>query len=386
MASFQPPASNGMKIVFTGGGSGGHFYPIIAIIQKCIELVEKDKIVDAKFYFFAPSPYNRKLLFENGIQFRQISAGKLRRNFSLFHPIEVLSAISGIIKSLFSLWAIYPDVVFGKGGYGSFPTLFAAKLLRIPVIIHESDSVPGRTNLWAGKFAVRVALSYSEAASYFDKNKVAHTGQPIRKEIATRVIHGAFEYLNLDQNIPVILVMGGSQGARIINEILLDALPELLEKYQVIHQVGNANLSEIEETVAIVLEKSSHKNRYKAFGYLNDLAIRMSAGAASLVISRAGSTIFEIAAWELPSIIIPISDSNGDHQLKNAFNYARKGAAVVIEEKNLSPHVLLSEINKLMEVGVEREKMIKAAREFNQPDSAMKIAKEILSIALAHEN
>lgn len=375
-----------MKIVFTGGGSGGHFYPIIAIAEKCVEIIEQEKIVNAELYFFAPSPYNRKVLFENGIRFRKVYAGKMSRQFSLLAPIEWLKTAIGVIKAMFSLWIVYPDVVFGKGGYGSFPTLLAAKLLRIPVVIHESDSTPGRANLWAGKFANRIALSYIEAAGYFDKSKTAYTGQPVRKEVATPAMNGAHEYLNLKEDVPVILILGGSQGARIINEIILDALPELVEKYQIIHQTGNSNVKEVSETADIILEKNSNKNRYKAFGYLNDLAIRMSAGVASLVISRAGSTIFEIAAWSLPSIIIPITDSNGDHQTKNAFNYARTGATVVIEEKNLSPHVLLSEVERIMENKAEQEKMKKAAHGFYHPDAAQKIAKEIVSIALAHES
>lgn len=374
-----------MKIVFTGGGSGGHFYPIIAIAEKCIEIIEREKLVDAKFYFFAPSPYNRKVLFENGIRFRKVYAGKMYRYFSLLAPLEWLKTVIGVFKATASLWVVYPDVVFGKGGYGSFPTLLAAKFLHIPVVIHESDSIPGRANLWAAKFANRIALSYIEAAPYFDKDKTAYTGQPVRKEIATPAINGAREYLNLKEDVPVIFITGGSQGARIINEIVLDAIPELIKSYQVIHQVGNSNLKEISETAGVILEKNPNKDRYKIFGYLNDLAMRMSAGTASLVISRAGSTIFEIAAWGLPSIIIPITDSNGDHQTKNAFNYARTGATVVIEEKNLSPHVLMSEIERIMGSKPEQERMKAAARGFYHPDAAQKIAKEIVSIALAHE-
>lgn len=374
-----------MKIVFTGGGSGGHFYPIIAIAEKCAEIIEQEKIVDAKLYFFAPSPYNRKVLFDNGIRFKRVYAGKMRREFSLFAPVEWLKTAIGVLKAMVSLWIVYPDVVFGKGGYGSFPTLLAAKLLRIPIVIHESDSTPGRANLWAGKFANRIALSYIEAAEYFDKDKTAYTGQPVRKEVAIPAMNGAHEYLNLKEDIPVIFVTGGSQGAQIINEVILDALLELVKNYQVIHQVGNNNLKEISETAEVILEKNPNKDRYKVFGYLNNLAIRMSAGVASIVISRAGSTIFEIAAWGLPSIIIPISDSNGDHQAKNAFNYARTGATVVIEEKNLSPHILLSEIERIIGNKQEQERMKQAAREFYHPDAAQKIAREIVSIALAHE-
>ncbi len=374
-----------MKIVFTGGVTGGHFYPIVAVIQKCIEFIDKEKIVDAKMYFFAPSPYNKRVLFENGVRYQHIMAGKMKVSPVIRIPMELLKIAVGFAEALFKLWAIYPDVVFGKGGYGSFPTLLAAKFLRIPVIIHESDSIPGKTNLWAGKFADRVAVSYPEAAEYFDKKKTAYTGQPVRKEILVPTTHGAFEYLHLDPNLPVILILGGSQGARRINETILDVLPELLNRYQIIHQVGKANLREIEGTSSVILENNPNKNRYKIFDYLNDLAMRMSAGASTLVISRGGSTIFEIAAWGLPSIIIPLSEEISHDQTKNAFNFARSGGTVVIEERNLSPHLLISEIDKIMKDEGTREKMKKATFSFHKPDAAEKIAQEILSITLAHE-
>lgn len=375
-----------MRIVFTGGGSGGHFYPIIAVAEKCVELIEKERIVDARMYFFGPSPYNKKALFDNGVRFVAVPAGKMHRGFSPLIPVELLKTALGFVRALFSLWSIYPDVVFGKGGYGSFPTLLAARILNIPVVIHESDSVPGRTNVWAGKFAKRIALSYAEAAEYFPKEKTAYTGQPVRKEIASPASHGAFEFLHLDPSVPVVFILGGSQGAQMINEVVLDILPELVEKYQIIHQTGNMNLKNVEETASIILEKNKYKNRYKTFGYLNDISLRMSAGASSIALSRAGSGIFEIAGWGIPSIIIPITDSNGDHQRKNAFNYARSGAAIVMEERNLAPHVLLSEINKLMENETEMGKMKKAALSFNKPDAAEKIGKELISIALSHES
>ncbi len=374
-----------MKILFTGGGSGGHFYPIIAIAQKVNELVQKEKILDAKLYFMSDSPYNKAALYENEMVFVFASAGKMRRYFSVLNLIDILKTAIGVVKAFWSMYLIYPDVVVGKGGYASFPALMAAKLLKIPVVIHESDSFPGRTNLWAGKFAERIAVSYEEAGKHFPMSKVAFTGQPVRKEILIPLQSGAYEYLKLRQDIPTILILGGSFGAKLINETVVDILPELLEKYQIIHQVGGENLKETEALASVVLANSEHKERYRMFGYLNSLALRMAAGTASIIISRGGSTLFEIAAWGLPSIIIPITDSNGDHQRKNAFNYGRSGAAVIVEEVNLSPHLLLSEINGIMENEERKEKMSKEAKAFYKEDAAEKIAKEVLKIALRHE-
>ncbi len=380
-----PFSTTGMKILFGGGGTGGHFYPIIGIVQALNDLIEKEKIIDAQIYYFSTSPYNQKTLFENGITFKQISAGKMRRYFSFLNAVDLVKTFFGVLGALLKVYLIFPDVVFGKGGYASFPVLLSARILGIPVFIHESDSVPGKTNLWAAKFAKSIAISWEEAARYFPEEKTVFTGQPIRKDILIPLKEGAYEYLKLDSSVPTILVLGGSQGAELINDILLRALPELLSKYQIIHQVGEGNLETTQKLAGVILKGNPNKDRYQVFGYLNDLSMRMSAGISTLVISRAGSTIFEIAAWGLPSIIIPITDSNGDHQRKNAFNYARVGATTVVEEGNLSQHVLVSEIGKIMASKELREKMATAAKKFYRPGAAMVIAKEIINLALEHE-
>ncbi len=375
-----------MKILLTGGGSGGHFYPIIAVAQSINKIAREKRLIDVKLYYMAPQPYDKRALFDNNITFTKVSTGKLRRYFSILNIVDFFRTIIGVIHAIWTMFFIYPDIVFGKGGYVSFPALFAARFFRIPVIIHESDSAPGRANLWAGKFARRIAVSYPQAADYFKKEKVAYTGNPIREEIMYAVKEGSYEYLNLEQNVPVILILGGSQGSRLINENLLDILPRLVEKYQIIHQVGKDNLELVKETARVILQKSEHKDRYKPFDHLATLPLRMAAGAASVIVSRAGSTIFEIALWNVPAILIPITDSNGDHQRKNAYSYARTGAAIVIEENNLSTHVLASEIDRLMEDQALREKMIAGAKSFARTDAADLIANEIIHVALEHES
>ncbi|MEK7662398.1 MAG: UDP-N-acetylglucosamine--N-acetylmuramyl-(pentapeptide) pyrophosphoryl-undecaprenol N-acetylglucosamine transferase [Patescibacteria group bacterium] len=375
-----------MKILFTGGGSGGHFYPIIAVIQSLNKVIDKEKIVDSKIYYFSDSPYNERALFENGVIYQHIPAGKLRRYFSVRNFFDIFKTILGIIRAFINVYAVYPDVVFGKGGYASFPTLLAAKILRIPVFIHESDSVPGRTNMWASKFAKRIAISYEGASNYFPKEKTVYTGQPVREEILVPIEEGASSYLNLDPSLPTILIICGSQGAELINNVVLDALPDLVTKYQIIHQTGNNNIENVEKLSKVILENSNYKERYRPFGYLNALSVRMSAGISSLVVSRAGSTMFEIAAWKLPSIVIPITDSNGDHQRKNAFNYARAGACTVIEESNLSPSVLKAAIEKLMGNKELLKTMSVAAGKFYQPNAAETIARGIVEMALEHES
>lgn len=373
----------------TGGGTGGHFYPLIAVADQLREICKNEKLLPPEIYFMAPDPYNKKELFDHEITFVPVMAGKRRVSPSasgkILNLIDIFKMGIGVLSAIVKLYSIFPDVVFAKGGYTSFPALMAAKILGIPVVIHESDSVPGRVNAWAGKFAQRIAISYKEAVEYFPKEKTAHTGNPIRKEFSEPLSAGAVEYLNLETSVPVILILGGSQGAQIINDAILTALPKLVEKYQVLHQTGKKNYPEVSRTANVILEGNKYITRYHPFDYFNTLAMRMAAGVSSLIISRGGSTIFEIAAWGIPSILIPITSSNGDHQRKNSYNYARDGGAIVIEEANLSPEIIINEVDRIMSTPQVSEKMRTGAKTFARLDSAHLIANEILKIAIKHE-
>ncbi|MCX6719118.1 MAG: UDP-N-acetylglucosamine--N-acetylmuramyl-(pentapeptide) pyrophosphoryl-undecaprenol N-acetylglucosamine transferase [Candidatus Taylorbacteria bacterium] len=378
-----------MKILFTGGVTGGHFYPIIAVAQAVREHAKERRILPPLLYFMAPTKYNPRALFDNELEFISIPAGKMRRYFSLLNFIDILKTAFGCIMAIFKIYMLYPDVVFGKGGYGSFPALVAARMLRIPVIIHESDSKPGRVNAWASRFARKIALSYPDAARYFgkkvDKDRIAYTGNPVRKEIVQPLLNGAAEFLGLEIGVPVIVILGGSQGAAAVNDVILQALPELLGRFQVIHQTGRANIEEIRSTTSVILKDDPHASRYHPFDYLNELTLRMSAGVAEIIISRAGSTIFEIAAWGVPSIIIPLPSSVSHDQTTNALTYAQSGAASIIEENNLSAHILLEEINRIHDNPAISAKMKDRAKAFARSDSADVLADAILDIALEHE-
>ena len=379
-----------MKIVLTGGGSGGHFYPLIAVADALREKAREEKLLTPpELYYLAPNSYDQEALDKYDIEFRPISAGKMRTHFSFKNISDLFKTMWGIVKSIWTVFSIYPDVVFAKGGYVSFPVLVAARLLRIPVFIHESDSVPGRVNRWAGGFAKKVAVSFPDAASYFPKEKVALTGNPIRDEIANPATSGAREYLNMKDDVPVIFVIGGSQGAQRVNSIILESLPQLIEDYYVIHQVGESNLKSVKETTEFFFSelprvKQTLEYRYKPFGFLDETALRMAAGAADIVISRAGSTIFEIAAWAVPSILIPLTESHADHQRKNAYAYAASGAATVIDEANLSDDILMSELKEVMGNTDIYERMATAAAKFAQLDAADTIADEIIYLARTH--
>ncbi len=378
-----------MKIVITGGGTGGHFYPLMAVAESIQQQARDQKLIEPRIYYIGPNEYNPKELFERGIEYIYVPAGKKRINPSGFsviqNGIDVIKMGIGCVIGLIRMFILFPDVVFAKGGYASFPTLMAAKILGIPVVIHESDSTPGRVNMWAAKFAQRIGISFKESAVYFDAKKVAYTGNPVRKSIAQPMKIGAYEYLGFNPELPVITILGGSQGSKHINDVVMSVLPELVKTHQIIHQTGKANFEIIKGVAALTLNGSTYPERYKPIDYMSSMVMRMVAGISSVIITRAGSGIFEIALWGVPSILIPITDSNGDHQRKNAFNYARTGACIVIEEANFTPQILINEIIRIISNSDLQEKMSISAKNFARADAADLIAHEVINIALSHE-
>ena len=376
-----------MKIVFAGGGTGGHFYPLMAIAEEINRIVEAGRYVNPKLYYVSDKPYNKAALFDNDIKFVKIPAGKRRLYFSFKNFFDLIKIFFGIIIATWKLFWIFPDVVVSKGGYASFPTVVAAWILRIPIIVHESDSIPGRANLIAGKMAREVAIAYPEAAEYFNKKKTALVGIPVRSKLHKPITTGAHEFLNLDPDIPVILVLGGSQGAERINRTILNALPDLLPKYQILHQVGAANIEQYKNELDVVLPDTPYRAAYKTFGYLNQQAIAMAAGVSSLVITRAGSTsLAEIALWGLPAVVVPIPKEISRDQERNAFHYTRTGAGILLEEKNLTHHILVSEVDRIMNDQNLLNSMSVAAKEFAKPDAATKMAQAVLDIVVEHED
>lgn len=378
-----------MKIVFTGGGTGGHFTPIIAIAEALSDLVREKHLIEPTLYYLAPNPYDEKALFENGIAYIRIPAGKIRRYASFRNITDSFTTIVGTVTALLTLFRIYPDVVVSKGGYASVPTVLAAHLLRIPILIHESDAKPGRANLLAAPWADKIAIAFDSAAAYFPKKvqkRIARTGIPIRKALMRIETEGARQYLGLEKDVPTIVILGGSQGAVKINEMVLSALPELVAFANVIHQTGSANFKNVGAVSQVVLAENPHAGRYHPFGYLDQTSMQRAAGVADLVISRAGATsIAEIGLWKKPAILIPIPESVSHDQRTNAYAYARTGAAIVLEEDNLSPHLFVAEVERILKDHDLSARMGAAAEGFTDPDAAGILAREVLAIALPHE-
>jgi UDP-N-acetylglucosamine--N-acetylmuramyl-(pentapeptide) pyrophosphoryl-undecaprenol N-acetylglucosamine transferase len=378
-----------MKIVFTGGGTGGHFYPIIAVAEALQVVAREKRLLEPQLFYIAPTPFDEAALFANGITYLKSPAGKMRRYASILNFTGIFVTIWGTFWSFVTLLRIYPDVVFSKGGYASVPTVLAASILRIPIVIHESDAKPGRANILASRFAYRIGVAFESVAQYLPpktRSKVAVTGIPIRAALSFADVAGAAELLGLEKGIPTVLILGGSLGSSRINEMILTGLPDLVAFANVVHQTGKDNFKGVEATSSVILDKNPHAPRYHAFPYLGPEPLRQAASAADIVVSRAGATsIAEISLWKKPAILIPIPEKVSHDQRTNAYTFAHTGAAVVLEEENMTPHVLVSEIRRITSDRALSQSMAAKGASFGNPNAARLIAEELLSIGLSHE-
>ncbi len=368
-----------MRILFVGGGTGGHFYPLIAVAE--ILHVHPN---NPRLYYMGPDPYNQDLLNKHNIEYVYCPAGKLRLYFSIQNFFDIFRNFFGLFVALFKLYIIYPDVIFSKGGYTSVPVLIAAKLLRIPVVIHESDAVPGRANQLAKKFARYIAISYPQAAEFFDSSKTALIGIPMRSDIK-KTPEDPFGVIGIPSNLPLIYVTGGSLGAERVNDIVIRCLDELLPYYQIFHQVGPNRKESVVLTAKTLITDPELQSRYYVAETVDSKMVSALLSAASLVITRAGSTtLFEIAAHGKPSIVIPIPQDISRDQLSNAYAFARSGAASVLEEHNLTETLLTNEIKSIIGNPAQWQQMSASATEFARLDAAEKIAEILIQIGDEH--
>lgn len=367
-----------MRIVLTGGGTGGHIFPILAVARKLKELVPEGE--DLEFLFLGPDgEIEREVIEKELIPTKKILSGKLRRYFSWNYVVDLLKIPLGIIQSLGHLLIFMPDVVFSKGGYAAVPVVTAAWIYRIPVIIHESDITPGLANQFAAKLASKVCLSFPDAADFFNPVKVVITGNPIREEITKGNREEAKKIFGLKGERKVILVMGGSQGARVINESIIRIMPKLLKKYEIIHLTGKNDYENVIREIGKIGIKAGHEG-YHPYPFLSN-EIPHALAAADLVISRAGANaLTEIAANAKPSIIIPIKASANNHQELNAQAFLEIGAAVVLDQDNIGENILFNKIEEIMNNSELRFKLSERVKKFYIPDAAEKIAREIIGL------
>jgi UDP-N-acetylglucosamine--N-acetylmuramyl-(pentapeptide) pyrophosphoryl-undecaprenol N-acetylglucosamine transferase len=321
------------------------------------------------------------LMSEAGVPLKNILSGKMRRYFSLKNFTDFFKIPLGLIQSLWHLLVFMPDAIFSKGGYASLPVVLAGWIYQIPILIHESDSVPGMTNSFLGKFANRVAVSYPQAETYFPPAQVVLTGNPVRNDVTQGDREKIKRRFSLSDLKKTILVIGGSQGSQRINEKILEIIPDLLKKYQVIHQTGLVHLAEAQKRAGELGIKTGYDDYHPLASYKSE-ELKDLLAVADLVISRAGAnSLSEIAANGKPAIVIPIENSANNHQKMNAYSLAKVAACVVLEENNLGKNILLRNIDELMENQTLRDKMTQAIKVFYHPDAAERIAQGVLEIA-----
>ncbi|MDQ5976770.1 MAG: UDP-N-acetylglucosamine--N-acetylmuramyl-(pentapeptide) pyrophosphoryl-undecaprenol [Patescibacteria group bacterium] len=371
-------ASQIPRVVLSGGVSGGHTYPLIAVVR----VLRKRYPEGIEFLFLGGrGAFEEDAMRAEHIPMRRVSYGKMRRYFSLLNYLDFFKLPLGIVQALWHLLFFMPDVVFSKGGAASVPVVLAARFYRIPVLVHDSDSVAGRANAWLGKWVQKVAIAYPSAARYFPAGKTALTGNPVREEILSGSEERARERFHLDPEKKTIVLFGGSQGAQGLNNALLRVLPALLTKgIQVIHQTGGNHLEAV-LAIAAELGIPTEDGSYHPVAFLSAEEIGDALAAADLVISRAGAgSIAEIAAYRKALVLVPLPTAANDEQRKNAYDIAEIGGALVLEEANLGEHLLLENLDSLMGNDVLRAEMGEKLHVFYHPDAAERIADGLIDL------
>lgn len=379
-----------MRIGLVGGGTGGHFFPLIAVAET---LREKHKQEDLHLYYFGPDVYSKEELEKNQIKYVHIPAGKNRLYSSISNYFDFIKIARGIVVSLLKLPIYYPDVIFSKGGYTAFPVLFAARILRIPVVEHDSDTVPGRVSLKFAKYSKLIAVAWAEGGKYFLNNahvkeeKIMDTGLPVRRKLNpmykdSSTTKGSLPGLKND--LPLISVLGGSQGSQNINNSFITTLPHVLPFAQVIHQTGKANYDKVKMITDKLLENTIQKENYHVKDFFDTDEMREIYKNSSLIVMRSGSQILETFMWGIPTILIPIREEISRDQSSNAYASMRRGASIVIEEKNLTPHLLQNEIIKLLQDNKTLTHMSASARESAKYDASEKIGNILLKYCKSH--
>ncbi len=365
-----------MKILFTGGGTGGHIIPIIAIARELRRIWPKKDL--QFFYLGSKDEFGRVLLSQEGIKVKEVMTGKIRRYMGWKSALQNFADICfkipiGILQSFFYIFFRTPDLILSKGGFGSIPGVIAGKMLFVPVFLHESDIVPGIANRFLSQFALEIFVSFPKT-EYFPLKKMILIGNPMRKEVLAGSREEAKNLFRITSDKPVVLILGGSQGAQRINDKILEVLPGLLKNFELIHQCGNKNYTEVKAHASVMM-KEGQKVFYHLSAFLKEPELRQAYALCDFIVSRAGSgSIFEIAATGKPSILIPLPEAAQNHQVKNAYAYQEAGACLVIEEGNFTSHFFAERLRGLFSQPKELRKMTQSARNFAKPEAAKIIA------------
>lgn len=378
-----------IRILLTGGGTGGHIYPLVAVARKL-------QGIDLRY--FGDAGLFRPYLESNGIKVHKIVSSKFRRYFSFLNFLDFFKFCVGFCQALWKIFWVMPNLAFSKGGPGALAVIFACKFYRIPIIIHESDAIPGLTSQISAKYAKKIELAFAEAEEFFKtikiKGEIKIVGQPIKEDLLMEGdMKEAKRSFGFNSEKPVVLVIGGSQGAEKINDFILNNLEAITAKFQVLHSVGTANYEQFKLEYDFVSKDISPEllKNYRFVPYFysegeityEKRSLKDAYDAADVVVSRAGSSaIFEIAGRGKPAILIPLLNSANGHQEQNAYIYNKNEAAIIIEENNLLESIFINEVLKILSNPELAAKMSQAAKQFYKPNAAQIIADDIISLVV----
>lgn len=378
-----------MRIVVSGGGTGGHVTPVLAL---CAALKESSRTALTIDFIGSGGALERDLVEAQGIGYHVISSGKLRRygrGVAELTDVKTLGLnirdsvrfVRGVRQARRLLRVLKPDVVFVKGGYVGLPVGIAASRLGIPLVIHESDTVMGLTNRVLAKRASIVATGFPVEGFSGVKTsaKIIATGNPVRKDVLAGRAVRAKQHFGIDGSRPTLLVIGGSTGAQAINNVVFAALPQLTESMNIIHQTGHRDI----DAAQFQRQRLSpvHRKRYVPTAFMqSELADAYK--LADVVVSRSGANaIAELAALHKATILVPLPSSANNHQLTNAQYIVRRGAARLLEQSKLTPRTLRAEVEKLVEHPNDQKYLGQAIGKLAIPNAAEQLAELVLTAA-----
>lgn len=356
-----------MRILLTGGGTGGSVVPLLAITK---EYKKQNPEVEFLFVGTKKGIPEKELVRIYNIPYQGIHCGKLRRYFDWRNFFDPILLWLGVIESFFIINKFKPNIILSAGSFVSVPVVWLGWVLRIPILIHQQDIVPGLANLIMAPFATKITVTFEKSLADFPRKKTILTGNPVRSEIMNGDKKGAIKKFGLEENLPTLLVVGGGTGAQKINEMIYQIIPELTKFCQVIHLTGKNKY----------LKSSAQYSATKRYHPYEFLTTEMADAyaVADLVISRAGMGVLtELMALAKPAILIPIPDS---HQEKNAQFFADKKAVYVLWQKYLTPQFLFEKIRELILNKGELDKLSQNIKKLFQPEATKKIIEEIEKI------
>lgn len=365
-----------MKVLITGGGTGGHIYPAIAIANKI-----KDEIKTAQILFAGTEKgLESELVPKAGYNLETIKVSGFKRNLSLDTAKSVFDLFCGLKDAFKLILKFKPDIVIGTGGYVCGPIVFIASLLNIKTVIHEQNVIPGVTNKILGNFVNRVLISFDESKPYFNNDKKVYvTGNPIRKDFIKITQDKNKENIGIKDEDFFVLSFGGSRGAEKINKVMTEVIEKTNKdkNIKILHVTGSSHYDKV---INQLKEKGIYdKSKESVKEYLYDMAKYMS--ASDLVICRAGAiTLAEITAMGIPSILIPSPYVTNNHQEHNAKVLEGCGASVLVKEKELDENIIISNINRLKSDKLKLTEMAQKSKEIAKPNATDIIYSNILEV------